>query len=258
MPKSPVFIVGSPRSGTSVLVIALTRAGYQGYHEGNFLPLMMSVGDMVDRYFAGAGKKNPKVLAAHVDPALLKSRLQDVFRTVTQELNTGPYWFDKSGNHEMIRAVPILRRLWPESVFIFAKRRGIENLVSRTKKFPTRDFEYHCVDWAKNMSTWREVRAQLPNDAYAEVDQRDLLLNTDAVAAKISALLQLAPAQAQTIVKTFQSARPQETEKGSAVQTYSLDSVGWSQEQLATFKKYCEAEMHAYGYGLGPEYGQPR
>jgi hypothetical protein len=174
MPKSPVFIVGSPRSGTSVLVIALTRAGYQGYHEGNFLPLMMSVGDMVDRYFAGAGKKNPKVLAAHVDPALLKSRLQDVFRTVTQELNTGPYWFDKSGNHEMIRAVPILRRLWPESVFIFAKRRGIENLVSRTKKFPTRDFEYHCVDWAKNMSTWREVRAQLPNDTYAEVDQRDL------------------------------------------------------------------------------------
>ena len=33
---SPLFIVGSPRSGTSILVMALRAAGYRGFNEGNF------------------------------------------------------------------------------------------------------------------------------------------------------------------------------------------------------------------------------
>jgi hypothetical protein len=34
-----VFIVGSPRSGTSILTRAMQGLGYQGFHEGNFLTL---------------------------------------------------------------------------------------------------------------------------------------------------------------------------------------------------------------------------
>ena len=37
MPKFPVFVVGSPRSGTSILVDALFSAGYKGFREGSFL-----------------------------------------------------------------------------------------------------------------------------------------------------------------------------------------------------------------------------
>jgi len=254
MPKSPVFIVGSPRSGTSVLVAALSRVGYQGHREGNFLPLMMIIGRAVDRFFAVGGKKNPNTLVAHVDPARLKGGIEDVFKALTEELNRSPLWFDKSGNHEMIRAVPILRRLWPDSVFIFAKRRAIENVLSRIKKFPRRDFEYHCADWARNMSAWREVRPQLPAGSYLEVDQQDLIRDTEAISAKISGLLELAPGQAQKLVRTFKSARPQETATGSATQTYTLETLGWSEVQLAIFKKHCEPEMQAYGYALSSEY----
>jgi len=42
------------------------------------------------------------------------------------------------------------------------------------------------------------------------------------------------------------------------VHTCSLESAGWSEAQLAIFKKHCEPEMQAYGYGLGAEYNHPR
>jgi hypothetical protein len=254
MPKSPVFIVGSPRSGTSILVSALTSVGYRGYHEGNFLPLMQLITSTIDQHFAASAKPNPHILVAQIDPQTLKERIQAVFKELTDSLNTAPLWFDKSGNHGMIWAIPTLLRLWPTSVFIFAKRRGIENVVSRVKKFPARDFEYHCADWARNMAAWRAVREQLPEDIHLEVDQQELVRNTESISTRISEFLGLGDQQLEHIIKTFRSRRPQESTKGSAIQTYALDSVGWSETQLAIFNKQCDQEMKAYGYGTGSDY----
>jgi hypothetical protein len=254
MPNSPVFIVGSPRSGTSILVKALMSVGYHGYNEGNFLPLMRIIDRAVDNHFAVFGKPNPKVLTAQVDPKLLKSRIESIFKELTDDLNAGPLWFDKSGHAEMIRAIPSLLRLWPNSVYIFSKRRAIENVASRIKKFPAHDFERHCAGWAKNMAAWREVREELPTGVYLEVDQQDLIRDTEVISTKISQLLNLGHEQLESLIKTFKYRRPQETTKGSAVRTYSLDSIGWSETELATFKKHCGPEMEAYGYGPGSEY----
>lgn len=256
MAKSPVFIVGSPRSGTSILVRALISVGYKGYNEGNFLPLMNIIDRGVDNHFSIFAKPNPNVLAAQVDPTVLKSRIADIFKELTDNLIAGPLWFDKSGNAEMIQAVPTLRRLWPDSVYIFAKRRAIENVVSRVKKFPSHNFEHHCADWAKTMAAWRKVREALPADIYIEVDQQDMIRNTEAIAARISEFLEIG--QLQTLVQTFKSKRPQETTHGSALRTYSLENLGWSEAELAIFKRHCGPEMEAYGYGTGSEYDLKR
>src|SRR5208283_5389393 len=127
-----------------------------------------------DRHLDLFGQPHPQVLAAQIDRKLLHGQIADVFKQFTDRLNAGPLWFDKSGNVDMIRAVPTLKRLWPDSVYLFAKRRGIENVVSRVSKFWAHDFEYHCADWAKNMAAWRETRERIPADAYLEVDQQDL------------------------------------------------------------------------------------
>jgi len=256
MPRSPVFIVGSPRSGTSALAKALSNSGYQGFNEGNFLPLITIVERHIDRHFALSAKPNPNVFVAQVDPQALKSRIEDIFKEITEALNPGPFWFDKSGNAEMIRAIPILRRLWPDSIYIFAKRRGIENVVSRVKKFPGHNFEYHCADWAKNMAAWREIREELPAGVYLEVDQQDLIRNTEDISMKIAEFLQLTEEQLKKLTNTFRSGRPQETSKGSAMKTYSFDSIGWTESEAATFKKYCASEMDAYGYSEGEEYAR--
>jgi hypothetical protein len=254
MPKSPVFIVGSPRSGTSILVSALSGVGYQGYREGNFLPLMQFIISAIDLHFATFAKPNPHILVAQIDPQLLKKRVELLFKEITDNLNPAPLWFDKSGNHGMITAIPTLLRLWPTSVFIFAKRRAIENIVSRIKKFPERHFEYHCLDWARNMAAWREVREKLPVDIYLEVDQQDLIRDTEAISSKIATFLGLENQQLEILTRTFRSRRPQETNKGSASKTYSLEGLHWSEAKLAIFRKHCAPEMDAFGYGEGEEY----
>jgi hypothetical protein len=254
MPKSPVFIVGSPRSGTSALVLALETAGYRGYKEGNFLPLMKIIDRTIDNHFAQNGKANPNVLTANVDRARLKDRIEHIFREMEEQAHPFPLWFDKSGHVEMINAIPILRRFWPQSVYIFSKRRGIENVASRVKKFPGLDFERHCAGWANFMTAWRSARATLPEEIYVEVDQQDLIREPEAICAKIAGLLQLDQEQQRTLTNTVRMRRPQETTKGSATLLHSLESIGWSQSQLAIFRRYCAPEMEAYGYGSGPEY----
>lgn len=254
MAKSPVFIVGSPRSGTSALVKALVTVGYHGYNEGNFLPLMRIIERAVDNHFAIFGKPNPNRLTAQIDRTKLLHGIQGIFRQLANEAHPHPLWFDKSGHAEMIPAIPILRRLWPDSVYVFCKRRAIENVASRLKKFPAQDFERHCAGWAKIMAAWRAVRAELPAEVFLEVDQQDLIRDTEGISARIAALLQLDAEQQRTLIKTFKSRRPQETTKGSAAQVHSLESIGWSAAQLATFQRHCGPEMEAYGYGSGSEY----
>ncbi len=254
MSKSPVFIVGSPRSGTSVLVKALETIGYRGYKEGNFLPLMRIVERAIDNHFATFGKPNPNVLTAQIDREQLKEGIEQLFRQLAERAHPYPLWFDKSGHAEMIPAIPILMRLWPDSVYIFCKRRAIENVASRLRKFPAHDFERHCAGWEKTMAAWRAVRPQLPAGIHIEIDQQDLIRHAEAAAEKIAGLLQLEPQKSRNLVKTFKSRRPQETTKGSAAQLLSLESTGWSESQLAIFQRHCGPEMEAYGYAWGAEY----
>jgi hypothetical protein len=249
-----VFVVGSPRSGTSALVLALETAGYRGYKEGNFLPLMKVIGRIIDNYFAPPDKSNPNHLTARIDRERLKCRIEGIFKELEEEAHPFPLWFDKSGHVQMIHAIPILRRFWPHSVYIFAKRRGIENVASRLKKFPKLDFEGHCADWANFMAAWREARAQLPQDAYIEVDQQDLIRESEPTGARIAALLQLGEEQQISLTHIIKLKRPQETVKGSATQLHSLQSIGWSESQLAIFERHCGPEMKAYGYGSGSDY----
>jgi hypothetical protein len=252
--KSPVFIVGSPRSGTSILVTALRAVGYGGFNEGNFLPLINILGKAVDRHLGLAGKSHSTVLAAHVDPELLKTKIDGIIGNLVNSLNVGNMWFDKSGNADMIEAIPRLRRLWPNSVYIFAKRRAIENVKSRVKKFPERDFEEHCASWAINMSVWRKVRANLPPDVYLEVDQYDLIRDAEGISRRIADFLGFEAEQSKNLVKAFKTNRPQQTSNGSAEKIHSLDSLGWSDDQLAAFKRICSSEMQAFGYTEGIGY----
>ena len=254
MPRSPVFIVGSPRSGTSVHVDALLAAGYHGFREGNFLSMMQPIGVATDRHFSIFGKDGAKILVSAVDREALKARVQDVFKSFVDALNPERPWFDKTGNPEMIMLIPVLRRLWPDCVFMFAKRRAIENVVSRLKKFPGPTFHAHCKDWANNMQAWRTMRDRLDPALYEELDQQDLVTVPGEVAARLGALLDLAPEAVAAIERTYRRNRPQRTDETSTEQVLSLDTVGWTQPQKDEFLTECRAEMDAYGYTTDTTY----
>ena len=252
MPRYPVFIVGSPRSGTSILVDALLSTGYKGYREGMFLSMLHYIDQVIDRHYTLFG--DGQNLIAAVSKNKLKHDLYATFRQMTEAHHPAPPWFDKTGNADMILAIPTLLQLWPDAAFIFAKRRAIENVISRLKKFPQHSFEYHCIDWSKNMSAWRQIRGKLAASSFVEVDQQDMIQQPEKVAETLRSFLSLSPDQGNAVAKTLRSNRPQQTEEGSAARVRSLASSGFGQGQLAVFHKHCDAEMGAYGYSMDENY----
>jgi len=252
--RHPVFIVGSPRSGTSALVDVLRHSGYKGFLEGNFLSLLHGVNQLVDQHYRWYPGDDKRVLLPNVDKEDLKRRLFESFRSIVDALNPQEPWFDKTGNPEMTLAIPIVRQLWPSAVFVLAKRRGIENVISRMTKFPSHTFEYHCANWAKNMSSWRAVREQIPPESFIEVEQRNMVRHPEEAARELCAFLGISENVVPTAAKVMDTHRPQETTKGSASRTSSLASSGWTKEQIEIFLKYCEPEMKAFGYTLDEQY----
>jgi hypothetical protein len=251
---SPVFVVGSPRSGTSMLAHLLISAGYSGFREGNFLGLLRHIERLLGNYFNWFGTDNPEVLMSRIDREELLADIAELFRRRLEKEHPIAPWFDKSGNPEVIELIPTLVQMWPSARFVFAKRRSIENIVSRLKKFPEHPFEYHCRDWAKNMSAWRAVRAALPDLACIEVEQQDMVKHPAVVAAELGELLGLPPDRQAGLIKIMGSERPQQTTAGSTERVMSLASTGWSPADVDLFLTHCKAEMDAFGYTLDETY----
>ena len=245
--------MGSPRSGTSILINGLIAAGYTGFREGNFLTLMRVFEAAAERHEAGFGKGSDKVMATMLDWTAFKADIASVFKRHVDALNPVSPWMDKSGNPEMIEAIPAISKLWPTSVFIFAKRRGIENVASRLKKFPGHGFEYHCRDWSRNMTAWRSQRGHLGARGI-EVDQQEILRSPKLVAAKLADFLGAGIEARQRITDTFTKERPQETESGSAGRVTGLNGTGWTADQRDTFLRLCWQEMDSFHYSLDENY----
>jgi len=251
--RTPVFIVGSPRSGTSILTSALLAAGYNGYREGNFLTLLQVLNTALDRHRDIYGQGKGPVLAIEMNWPGLKNDIFAVLKRHVDALNPVSPWVDKTGNPEMIEAVPQILHMWPTAVFIFAKRRAIENIVSRLQKFPGHSFEYHCRDWARNMAAWRTAR-ETPGLQAIEIDQQEIVRAPSLVAADLARFLGTNPEQREKIRRTFATDRPQQTDSGSAARVLSLDSVGWTAQQQDTFRRLCGPELEQFQYSTTQSY----
>jgi hypothetical protein len=254
---SPVFVVGSPRSGTTALAAALHQVGYHGFHEGNFVGLIDHFDRITDNYYRSFGSDDPLVMMSKIDKEVFKNQVHHVFKRMVDRLNPVAPWFDKSCNPGVIRRIPVLLKLWPTAHFIFAKRRGIENVMSRMKKFPHHNFEYHCKDWAANMSAWRAVCQAIPNLTAIEIDQQDMILTPDPVAGQLAAFLAISPHLQMRMADTFHAERPQRTAVGTAERVLSLRAAGWPQAEIDIFLRHCGEEMDLFGYTMDEQYRQP-
>lgn len=249
-PCSPVFIVGSPRSGTSILVQSLASAGYNGFSEGNILGLSKLIQDCIDSYFIANDHSEASTLIGNISREELQDRFFETMKGQLEMLNPVKPWFDKTGNPETIWILKRIMKAWPTSRIIFAKRRGIENIMSRMQKFPERDFQYHCEDWARNMKAWRDVRDSLDPERILEVDQYDIAQDPVAVSENIGALLNLDQDQIHNVRHTFGTDRPQQSSEGSFRKRMRFADTGWSEEERSLFVQECGVEMQAFGYEM--------
>ena len=132
-------------------------------------------------------------------------------------------------------------------------RRPVENISSRIKKFPQRSFHEHCEGWKKATETWIESKKNLPPSVYIEIDQRDVALNPDVVADKVSEFLDFNREQRDSVAKVFKQDRPENTGGDESV-VKSLEDMDWTDEEKDFFEKTCGPLAKKCGYGLGNQY----
>lgn len=246
----PVFIIGSERSGTTILAQALRDGtGYTGYNEGHIFPLLARLRDETAKYYQQRkdAAAMPGTLIGNVPEAVVRDGLAELFSLIAHASYGSDLWFDKTPGLPPILAAPAMLDVWPQAKVIFARRRGIENIASRLKKFPQLSFERHCRDWAACMLGWREVQPLL-GDRSLEIDQYDIDTDPRSVAARIAAFLEFGAAEAEAMARIFASEKPEWTRLPGAKAAPALAEMPWSEDQRALFRKHCGRAMQVYGY----------
>ncbi len=263
----PVFILGPARSGTSALALALLKSGhYEGHGEGHLLPLAKQLLATVDTYYGAyhaghdvRGSSDTRLRATH--GAAFQRMVRRGFVQLTRATYPTGRWIDKTPTAEMVRAAPLMQEMWPHARFVFLKRRVIENILSRRRKFPADTLENHYLDWVDVLSAWLQVRGGL-GAAAMEVDQLDLAQQDGAqqdgaqhgggAAAAIARFLELPEDAAGRFRAALATDRPEQTGELGAIGT--LDGLalplGGRRELVAA----CARVMSAYGYSYGTGY----
>jgi hypothetical protein len=248
----PVFILGPARSGTSAITQALLEsASYVGSSEGHLLPLAHALLGTIDQYYQGRGH-DPNTTLSRVRVDAFQKLIRRSFVKLASSLFPTVRWLDKTPTVEMVRASVLIKELWPNARFIFMKRRVIENVLSRQRKFPDESIERHYSDWLAVMEAWLAVRDEL-GDAALEIEHRQLVLDSDAVATSVASFLQLSDGAAARFRRYVNNNRPEQTDENFGA-IYALDQLGLDENDVRRLIELCDPIMHALGYSYDDSY----
>ncbi len=249
----PIFVLGSVRSGTSALGMALRDgAGIPGAHEGHVSTLLQMLTQTLDRVIENFPSQS-HFLINSLDGEDLKNHLKQYFLEFFAKNCPAGMWADKSPDDfegaPAIRSAPALLEMFPQARFIYCKRRGIENVMSRLAKFPQVPFWYHCASWAGTIVAWHEVRDAL-GDRWMEVAQEDMALRPADVARELGAFLVLDEAQVMAVEASLSGRRAEQTRPAQELNQLDLSETGWSEDNQHHFIQTCGPAMDLAGYRI--------
>lgn len=249
---TPVFIIGCVRSGTTAMMEALrTGADIPGFNEGNVAPLLYALQCTIEKYY---GRISPAYLEekrhfiANLPEEDVINSLANTFSALFSQHNPYPIWLDKTPEGStMIRTAPLLVKMFPNAKFIFCKRRAIENILSRQRKFIGAPFKNFCIHWAETMEAWLDIRDVI-SDNVIEIDQRDMATDPERIAQELKKFLQLSDEQQENIAYTLGHKRFQQTRAAQDENYIDIDNTGWNDEEKSIFQVICTPMMEKFGY----------
>ena len=257
----PVFVLGSVRSGTSAVMHALASgAGLPGCREGHVTVLLQRIIDIVEETVGNYGADTDEYLIGRVDANGLCTTVTNYISAVMANEYPEGLWVDKSPDDfsraPAIRSAPRMSEIFPEARFVYCLRRGIENVLSRAKKFPQNPFWYHCRSWAETVRAWFEVKDQL-GDKGLQISQRELALEPERVATEIASFIGLDDAQLKGMVNFLTGVRVEQTRPATEHHVLGLDETDWDDALKEIFVRECGEAMELAGFTLEGEMVRP-
>jgi hypothetical protein len=248
--QHPVFVLGSARSGTSAMAQALLKIDrFRGFGEGHILDLLAHLSVRLRTFYNlkyDDTLPGRDTMIEKVPIEFLQDTFNHIFIDMIRQLLGEGYWVDKTPNSDSIYLAPRFLELWPNARFIFMRRRALENLASRSRKFPEYNFAKNCQEWKDAMEAWLSVRDQL-HGAAIEVDQMFLSHNPQKVAEQLRSFLGLSEVETRVVSQSFAHDRPQRTAT-TVDDVMELATMGWNEGWLTEFDRVCRPLMDAYGY----------
>ena len=253
----PVFVLGAARSGTTAVGNGIRHAiGLQGYGECHTLPLLSAMVEAAHSYYdspnPASAARQEDVLLSHVSAEEWQARLTTAMRSVYANLHRGNSFVDKTPGTEMLQSLHVLMSVWPDARVVFTRRRGLENVESRRRKFPEQEFIGHCRDWSNAMLAWRDLKDAVPESQRLEIDQHDLASDRAATTERLAGFLELEPSQRRALDDFFATETPERT--SADWRALALDELSWSGDEQSQFLEVCGAAMKEFGYSLDRGY----
>jgi hypothetical protein len=192
--NNPFFIVGSPRSGTTLLRFILSsHPRLYIPEETGFIPFIdkNAKGELTREHTAqilqNIGRLNYlwKDLVSDVDKfylslpePTLKYVLDSLYKQIIQP-SGAERWGDKTPLY--IRYIPQLMKIFPEAQFIHLIRDGRDCTLSAKKKWGSDHFYmdnyYLLSNWVKNVNTGIDAGKYLSDEQYIQIRYEDLVFN---------------------------------------------------------------------------------
>lgn len=194
---APFFIVGSPRSGTTLLRFMLsTNSRIYVPDETGFLPFLrarverpltraqvQAVLDRIgrlNRFWSGMIHDVDAFFEALPEPRL--ARVVDALYQMRAAEHGAVRWGDKTPLY--VQYLPYLHRLFPEAQFIHVIRDGRDATLSAMEKWsrgkPYLDPYYLLKNWVRNVRAGQAARSTVGIDRYLEVRYEALVTHPEA------------------------------------------------------------------------------
>ncbi|MFC6080688.1 sulfotransferase family protein [Sphaerisporangium aureirubrum] len=205
----PIFVVGCPRSGTTMLQLMLhsheriavppeTRFLLSAYYHRRLHGDMRDAGrrralaewiagDKATRFHELGLDRETYVRRASEGPGSLGSVVGEAFREYGERFGK-PRWGDKRPAY--IRYAGVLLRLFPDAQFVHLIRDG-RDCVASLKEMPwyTLDVHHAIANWAESVDQGRRLARTLPAGSYHELRYEDLTADPAAELARLCAFL---------------------------------------------------------------------